>query len=79
MHRIAWLPFQSARDAIANIARVEGANFLARKDEGAVSCPAKRACVIVVEPVLGVIGMARRVEVRVAFIQPSVPLSFWSM
>src|SRR5438309_3514010 len=58
MNRIARLPFERAHDAVASVARIQRADFLAGQDLYPVP-------IIAVEPVLGVIGVAGRVEMRV--------------
>ena len=59
MNPIARLPFERAHDAVANVPPIACKSLLPRKHIG-------RAAVIVVEPVLSPVGMARRVEMRIA-------------
>ena len=67
MDGVARLPFHRARDAVANVARVRGTDFVAGQDlhPEEIGLVAVVSCVGV-EPVLGLVGVARRVEMRIA-------------
>src|SRR6266700_4469992 len=72
MDRVARLPFQRSHDAVANVARVRGTHFLAGQDVrrrlrlNRRVLLTSRTSIIVIEPVLGVISVTGRVEVRIA-------------
>src|SRR5215210_149169 len=58
MHDVARLPLHRAGYSVANIARVCRTHFLSRQDLHPIA-------IIAVEPILGFIDVARRVEMRV--------------